>query len=461
MRFATVGAALSLAVGLAACGGGTASNGAVPVTENAPQLLNRLRSAAPAPNGAKNKIKHIVIIVQDNRSFDNLFQGYKGADTQSYGYASDGTKVTLQPVGLEASWDIDHSSTSFFEACDGQGSFPGTQCKMDGFDKEWVSCGGRYEPKCPNSHPQYGYVPRAESQPYFDMAEQYVLGDRMFTSELDASSFTSHQYIIRAQASSAVDYPTGQWGCDGGPNDVVSTITQQRQIQGSEQACFNTATLGDELDTAGLSWGYYTAALNGDGNFWSAYQAIKHIRYGPDWNKDVISPQTKFFDVVSGGTLPAVSWITPTCENSDHAGCGSNTGPAWVTSLVNAIGDSQYWNSTAIFIMWDENGGWYDHVQPPMVDYDGLGLRVPLLIVSPYAKKHYVSHVQYEHGSILRFVEDTFGLPRLAASDARANSPADAFNFKTKPRPFVDIKASLNKSQILQQAPDHRIPDTQ
>ncbi|HEY1656182.1 MAG TPA: alkaline phosphatase family protein [Candidatus Tumulicola sp.] len=463
MRVAASGVLITLAFGLSACGGGGGSGptGIVPTTENASQVIARIKGAAPRPN-RNGKIRHVVIIVQENRSFDDLFQGYKGADTQSYGYTSAGQKIKLKPIGLEAPWDIDHSSTSFFQACDGQGSLPGTNCKMDGFNKEFVGCGNSYEPKCPYSPPEYAYVPRTESQPYFDMAKQFVLGDRMFTSELDASSFVSHQYIIGAQANSAVNYPTGQWGCDGGPSDTIHILTQQRQIGGSVQACFDSVTLGDELDQAGLPWGYYTADLHGDGNIWSAYQAISHIRYGPDWNKDVVSPQTKFFDVISGGTLPAVSWVTPTCANSDHAGCGSNSGPAWVTSLVNAIGESPYWNSTAIFIMWDEYGGWYDHVPPPMEDYDGLGIRVPLLIISPYAKKHYVSHVQYEHGSILKFVEDTFGLPRMAASDTRANSPADdAFNFSRKPRKFVPISAKLKKADILRQPPDHRIPDAQ
>jgi phospholipase C len=173
-------------------------------------------------------------------------------------------------------------------------------------------------------------------------------------------------------------------------------------------------------------------------------------------------PNTQFFDDVEKGRLRAVSWVTPSCANSDHAGCGSNTGPSWVASLVNAIGESQYWNSTAIFIMWDDYGGWYDPVPPQMVDYDGLGLRIPLLIVSPYAKNGYVSHVQYEHGSILKFAEDIFGLPRLSASDTRANSPeADAFDFNQPPRPFRKIAAPHGEQYFRNQPPDLRPPDTQ
>ena len=178
--------------------------------------------------------------------------------------------------------------------------------------------------------------------------------------------------------------------------------------------------------------------------------------------KNVVDPQTRFFKDVQTGNLPAVSWVTPTCRNSDHAGCDTNDGPHWVASLVNAVGTSKYWNSTAIFIVWDDFGGWYDHVPPPLVDYDGLGIRVPLLVVSAYAKKSYVSHVRYENGSILKFVEDQFGLPRLAASDARATSPqTDCFDFSQPPRTFVPIPSRLSPAALENEPPDPRAPDNQ
>jgi phospholipase C len=412
---------------------------------------------------ASGKIQHVVIIIQENRSVDNLFLGLPGADTRSYGYLSNGTKVALKPYSLATQWDIDHSSTSFFQACNGKGTYPGTDCRMNGFAKEMLDCQGLGPGHCPKGHPQYGYVPRTESQPYFDMAAQYVFGDRMFTSHFDASSFISHQYIIAGQANSAVDFPTNLWGCDGGKTDVINTVNQERKITGDFiPVCFDSPTLGDELDAAKLTWGYYTAGVFGNGNIWNAYQAIKHIRYGPDWKADVIRPQTRFFKDVAAGQMRTVSWVTPTCQNSDHAGCGSNTGPAWVTSLVNAVGKSKYWNSTAIFVFWDEYGGWYDHVPPKKIDYDGLGIRVPLLIISPYAKKGYVSHVQYEHGSILRFIEDQFGLARLAASDSRANSPAeDSFDFSRKPRAFVPINSPHDENYFLTQALDPRPVDNE
>ncbi len=443
---------------LAGCG--TAAGPSAPLPAAYPSLQAPI--ALMRGDASSHKIRHVVIIVQENRSFDNLFYGAPGADTRTYGYDSSGHKIALKPLGLETTWDLDHSSTSFFEACNGSGSYPGTHCRMNGFNREQVGCGHSGYPPCPIKNPQYSYVPLPETKPYFDMAKQYVLGDRMFASNFDASSFVSHQYIIAGQSSSAVDYPDGTWGCDGGSEDLIATVTKKRQVPGAyEQVCFDNTTLGDELDGAHLPWGFYTAYLYGDG-IWSAYQAIRHIRYGEDWSKDVITPQTRFFSDVKKGKLRVVSWITPTCANSDHPGCGSNTGPSWVTSLVNAIGKSKYWNSTAIFVFWDDYGGWYDHVKPDMVDYDGLGFRLPLLVISPYAKKGYVSHVHYEHGSILRFIEDQFGLDRLSASDSRANSPeGDCFDFSKPPRKFIPIRAPHDEQFFLEQPLDRRPPDTE
>ena len=225
--------------------------------------------------------------------------------------------------------------------------------------------------------------------------------------------------------------------------------------------CWNNETLGDEMDKAGLSWAFYASQYDGDGGIWSAYQNISYVYNGPDWDNDVISPQTNFFNDVSNGKLRDLSWITPTCANSDHAGCGSKTGPAWVASLVDAIGQSKYWDSTAIFIFWDDYGGWYDPQPPALVDYDGLGMRLPMLIVSPYAKRGFIDHTHFEHGSILKFVEDTFGLARMTASDKRAKSPDDAFDFNKPPRKFEVVPSEHGKDFFMHQAPDNRIPDAQ
>jgi phospholipase C len=385
------------------------------------------------------KIKHVVWIMQENRSFDDLFQGFPGADTQSSGEDSHGHVVPLAPISLAAGYDLDHSSVSFFNACNGTGSLPGTSCRMNGFNLERKYC---YQP-CP-PHPQYGYVPHAESRRYFAMARQYVLADRMFTSHLDLS-YVSHQYMIAGQANRAVDYPGRVWGCAGVTN-TITTLTDERTYGKSIPVCQNYETLGDELDAAGLSWRLYSATKDSQ---WVAYRSIRHVRYGPDWNTNVIGSSAQVIADVGSGFLADVTWVTPTCRNSDHGACGSKTGPEWVSDVVDAIGESKFWSSTAIFVMWDEWGGWYDHVKPPYLDFDGLGFRVPLLVISPFAKRGYVSHVQYEHGSILKFIEDRFGLARLAASDLRANSPAaDCFDFSRPPRKFQPFGAPLTPVEV-------------
>jgi phospholipase C len=417
------------------------------------------RVAPLAHRAASGKIQHVVVIVQENRSLDNLFPGFPGADTQAYGYNNQGLKIMLTPQSLAARFDVTHDSKAYFTACDGTGQLPGTNCKMDGFANEKLTCGSSAHPICPPANVQYAYVPLSETVPYWTMARRFVLADRMFASHIDAS-FVAHLYLVAGQAGSTVDFPNGAWGCDGGPNDTVPTLTQARTYGPRVQACFDFPTLGDELDAAGVSWKYYTSNITQSGYMWDPYQAIKHIRYGPDWAKNISTPQTNFFSDIDKGVLPAVSWVTPTCPNSDHSNCGGKTGPSWVASLVNKVGTSKYWNSTAIFVVWDDWGGWYDHVPPPFVDYDGLGFRVPLLVVSAYAKAGVVSHKQYEFGSILKFIEDQFGLARLAASDARANSPEPyCFNFTKPPRAFKKIPSQLGPAYFLSQPPDTRPVD--
>jgi phospholipase C len=398
------------------------------------------RPAAPSP------IRHVVFIIQENRSFNNLFIGYPGATTAKYGYDTRGHKIQLHPRSLATSWDVGHNSTAFFAACDGRGKLPGTDCRMDGWKNELSTANA---PR----NAAYSYVRRNEIQPYWKIARQYVLADRMFASNLDGS-FVAHQYSVAAYASRAVDYPTSAWGCEGGKDDTLLTLTLQRAYGPSIVACFDNPTIGGEADEAGLSWRFYAGEVNGDGGIWSSYQADRKIFFGKDWTDDVVDPPSRFLTDVARHRLADITWITPTNDTSDHPGFGfdANQGPAWVASLVDAIGRSPFWSSTAIFIMWDDWGGWFDPVRPVYEDYDGLGFRVPLLIVSPYAKQGYVTHVQYETASVLRFIEDNFGLPQLAQSDARANDPAaDAFDYNQQPRKFKKIPGARPPSYWAQQ----------
>jgi len=413
---------------------------------------------APSSTGA-GKIDHIVYIVQENRSFNDLFQGYPGAYTVPSGKDSKGKTIKLRPMSLAANpYDIDHSAAAMFAACHGTGKLPGTHCRMDGFDKEMT-----FDP--PIRNPMYVYVPHGDSKPYFDMAHEWVLADRMFQSQLD-ESFVGHQYIIAAQAQSSVNLPFGLWGCPGGSSDYVATLTQERTYGSYQVPCFDYQTLGDELDKAKLTWRFYTSkygnSSSGGGSWWSSYQAVRHIYYGPDWKKDIITPQKTFLTDVKAGKLANFTWITPICSDSDHVNCGGGYGPSWVSAIVNAVGKSKFWNTTAVFVQWDDWGGLYDPVKPPYLGLDSLGFRVPLLVISPYAKKDYVSHVQYETASVLRFAEDLWGLDQLAAADKRATSPAaDCFDFGQKPRAFIPIKAPKYPSFFLQQKNDYRAPDNE
>jgi len=196
-------------------------------------------------------------------------------------------------------------------------------------------------------------------------------------------------------------------------------------------------------DAQKISWKYYVPALFGGGlagAYWNPFDAISAVRYSAEFTTNISSPETNFFSDVSSGSLPAVSWVSPNSQNSDHAGFGKqDTGPAWVAKVVNAVGKSKYWNTTAIIVVWEDWGGWYDHVAPPQLDYAGLGFRVPMIVVSPYAKAGYVSHTQYEFGSIVRFFEDTWNLGRLGTTDTRAASIDDTFDFNQKPRKFSSI----------------------
>ena len=429
-----------------------------------------------------DKISHVVIVIQENRSFNDLFYGFPGAKTAAYGFDSKNRKIALKPIGLATKYDLEHNSQGFIASCNGTGNIPGTHCKNNGFNLETAQCAPQY-PGCRiPSDPEYAYVPHSQTAPYFSMAKQYVLADEMYASNFDTSSFVSHQYIIAAQADATTNYPVSNWGCPGGPLDTVPRVSQNpprgNPTPKPIRACFDYPTIGDELDAKGLSWAFYAANLGsqGSGNacggsdtlrpnyvetgIWSSYQAIKHICNGPDWNKDVFTPPQQFLTDVGKGQLRNVTWITPYCKNSDHPGCDFDGGPSWVASVVNAVGKSKLWDSTAIFIFWDDYGGFFDPQPPAYVDYDGVGMRIPLLVISPYAKKGVVSHTHYEHGSILKFVEQRFGLAALSKSDKRAMSLDDCFDFTQPPRAFVPIQAKYSTSYFIDQAPDFRPPDT-
>lgn len=382
-------------------------------------------------------IQYVLIIIQENRTPDNLFQGLKGADIANSGKNSFGQTVHLHSVPLEAPYDISHAHESFITEWDNG--------KLDGFNLD--SHSGNCQP---SGTCAYGYVPQSESQPYLDMASQYAFADRMFESN-QGPSFPAHQYLISGTSTinqnstyKAADNPYNQnggpngGGCDAPQKVLVETINPQGQLGNAVYPCFERPTLADLLDGQGVAWRYYQMEL-GTG-LWHPFDAIYHIRHGSDY-ANVVTPSAHVLADITDGLLPQVSWVSPQGSNSDHSGNRHNGGPAWVSSIVNAVGKSKYWNECAIFVTWDDWGGWFDHVPPQVFNSYELGFRVPLIAISPYAKSGYVSHTQYEFGSLLKFVEETYGLGSLNTTDARANSVSDMFNFNQRPRAFVRIRA--------------------
>jgi len=202
----------------------------------------------------------------------------------------------------------------------------------------------------------------------------------------------------------------------------------------------------DSLDSMMISWRYYTPS---PGSIWTGPNAIRHLRFGPDWAKNVVINKTQVLLDIANGQLPQVSWVIPTGQASDHALDNNGSGPSWVASVVNAIGNSQYWSTTAIFIAWDDWGGWYDHVAPSIYDSYEYGFRVPLIVVSPYAKRSYVSHVTHHFGSILKFIEENFNLPSLGYADARADDLLDCFNFSRSPISFKPLVAEHDANYFI------------
>jgi phospholipase C len=428
------------------------------------------------------KIQHVVIIFQENRTPDNLFHDpvliQAGADIASTGMNSSGQTIPLTATPLGVDYDLSHAHSAFVSMYDGG--------KMDGANNVAVSC-STGATNCPPPNPQFMYIQASDVGPYFQMAEQYTFGDRMFQTN-QGPSFPAHQFIISGTSAPtptsnlfAAENPSGGAGCAAPPGSLVRLIYPGGAESATTYPCFEHPALTDELDAKGVSWRYYTPS---PGSIWTGPNAIQHICgpnanppnatacTGPDWAHNVVLYTTQnpapVLSDIANNQLSAVSWVIPAGKNSDHAGSAATTGgPSWVASIVNAIGTSPYWPNAAIIITWDDWGGWYDHVPPPKVVNDGsswgsgyvYGFRVPLIVVSPYAKARYISHVTHDFGSILGFVENVFSLSSLGYADAHADDLSDCFDFKQTPIPFKAFKAPLNASHFLSDKTPPTDPD--
>jgi phospholipase C len=412
-------------------------------------------------------ISHVVVIFQENRTPDNLFQDpvliSRGADIASSGLNSHGQKIPLTPIPLASRYDLDHQHVAFEEMYDGG--------KMDGADLIAIYCyPGASD--CPAPNAQFSYVDPSDVQPYFSLAEQYTFADRMFQTN-EGPSYPAHQFILSGTSAPSAssnlfvaENPAANFtGCTAPAQQTVALIDPSGVESERTYPCYEHLTLADSLDAKGITWRYYSPL---PGSIWTAPNSIKHL-CGPQrqngelkctahaWTHDVVLSATQVLTDIGNHNLANVSWVIPTGLSSDHAGVNEGSGPSWVTQVVNAIGNSIYWNSTAIFITWDDWGGWYDHVPPPEVLKDCsqwgcgylYGFRVPLIVVSPYAKSGYISHVQHDFGSILKFIEESFDLSSLGYADAAADDLSDCFNFNQVPIKFQTIDAPFSAAYFL------------
>jgi phospholipase C len=351
---------------------------------------------------------------------------------------------------------------------------------------------------CP-ARPQFAYVDNSAGQlnPYLELAVQYGWANSMFQTN-QGPSFPAHQFIFGAtSAPSLVDDHAGTFSAEnmlGAGTGAGCIAPARRKVQlidsnGVESPsnrifpCFEHNTVADLLQPRNITWRYYSS---GAGSIWTAPNAIQHICVpsagnciGADWTANVDLNPVDVLTDIGACTLRQVTWVIPTGQNSDHAGTNTGGGPDWVASIVNALGTSwsssshkcDYWgdnsnDATAVFLIWDDWGGWYDHrsptaLPPPEGNYQ-LGFRVPLIAVSAYTPVQFVDNNRNDFGSIVRFIEHNFGIPEgaLTFADARASTNLTSFfDLRMTARPFTMINAKVGAQFFLNDKTPPADPD--
>jgi phospholipase C len=406
-------------------------------------------------------IEHVVFIVKENRSFNNYFATYPGAEGATEGGTIECTEDGCADgpvVRLTRGPDIyPHDLTHCFRC----GLVAINDGRMNGFNRM-----NGVIPQSENADlygadlSGYSYLEREDIPNYWAYADRFVLADHFFTS-MYGPTLPEHLYTVAADANFIVDNKSttdheGSY-CDDPTEHATRFVPEEareherrileleREITangsntydladywGTVRLCFNMEILPDQLEEAGISWRYYA-----NENAWmNALQMIEHVRYGPMWEK-VVPPST-FVQDVRRGDMPAVSWLIPDESYNEHPGGGKSTcaGENWTVHQVNTIMQSEYWRSTLIVIVYDDFGGFYDPVAPPQTDIMGLGPRTPALIISPYTRSGdnpdggYVDSTEYEFSSVLAFIEQLFGLEPMTERDANANPLLGALDFE-------------------------------
>jgi phospholipase C len=375
--------------------------------------------AKAAKPGDITVIQHIIFIIKENRSFDNYFGLYPGANGATSGVASTGQVIPLRHTPDQVV-DIGHEWVAALTAVD--------DGKMDRFDLiPFGDVNGQYM--------AYSQLTQADIPNYYSYAQNFVLADKMFSS-VHGDSFENHLYIIAAQAGGVITQRVGvpsspKWGCDAPPDFLLQEMDDTDGVISEIFPCFDFQTLADSLDTAGITWKYYAPPEGEPGYAYNTYDEINHIRNTSLWTEHVVS-DSQFATDAANGNLPAVSWLV-TGPYNEHPPASACQGENWTVQQLNTLMQGPDWSTSAVFLTWDDFGGFYDHVAPPPMDVYGLGPRVPLLIISPYAQPGYISHTQYEFASVLKFIEERFGLTPLTERDANANDTTDSFNFSQTP----------------------------
>lgn len=364
-------------------------------------------------------IRHVIFLIKENHSFDNLFARFPGADGTAV--ARKGKSVVhLGTTPYPTTVDVQHSRNSVVTAVNGG--------KMNGFYRipRAVEHGFDYA--------DTAYT-RSEIPAYWAYARHFTLADHFFSTVL-ASSFPNHLVTVTSRPLHVdgnpveASYNPRSWGCDGAKGTKVDMVSHGRHRE--VRPCFNARTLADEAQAHGVSWRYYAPPRGQIGYIWSTLDSIKHIRYSRLWSSHVL-PEERFAADVSRGKLASVTWLVPDLVVSDHPPASMCSGENWTIEQINAIMRSRFWKSTLIVLTWDDFGGFYDHVPPPKLNGLIFGPRVPAIFISPYARAHSVDHTTYNFDSVLRYIEDRFHLGHLGTLDASATSLADALDLNQRP----------------------------
>jgi phospholipase C len=374
------------------------------------------RPAVPLADTGIHKIKHVIVIMEENRSFDNMFGTYPGADGIPPGVCLPDPRrgQCVKPF-------VDHLDKNMNEphgAGGSSGDIDGG--KMDGFVNEAVH--QQCRPKVPCHEDVMGYHTASDIPNYWDYAQNFVLNDHMFES---VASWSGPAHLYEISAWSAIcSVPRDPMSCKSILYPAEQTATHKTPYAWTDITYL--------LHKENVSWGFYLdhGAMSksnpgGVWNFWNELPGFVDVR--TDKQLGNIRPLRTFTAEAKAGTLPAVSWVQPDPRDSNHAPALISTGQAFVTRVINNVMRSPDWDSSAIFLAWDDWGGFYDNVVPPKADAMGYGIRVPALVISPYAKAGYVDHQTLSFDAYLKFIEDDFlsGSRLNPVTDGRPDSRPD------------------------------------